>query len=249
MNDREQLHAYFATVDETQDRLNSTNSTDSRLRRITKRAVPVRRRGAARMIVTNAVTPFQRRKARKIAQHGGPLRLHLGSGGQPKKDWLNVDLAGDPTDLAWNLAKGIPFADGSVDAIFQEHLLEHIPLQAGATLMDECFRVLRPGGIMRIGVPDAGELLQSYVGDGKYLESIHPGRPTRLLGVQELFYWHRHTAMYDEDTLALMFRAGGFPDATRRQFGDTDLDIAPDTERRRAETLYMEATRPAETQH
>lgn len=244
MNDRDQLHAYFTTVDEAQDRLNSANPTDSRLRKVAKHAVPVKRRGTARMIVTNAVIPFQRRKARAIAEQDGPLRLHLGSGGQPKKGWLNVDLAGDPVDLAWNLAHGIPFPDSSVDAIFHEHLLEHIPLRAGAGLMDECLRVLKPGGLLRVGVPDAGELLRSYVGDGVYLEDIHPGRPTRLLGVQELFYWHRHTTMFDEETLALMFRAGGFPEPAARKFGDSSLDIAPDTERRRAETLYMEAAKP-----
>lgn len=244
MSARQQLHAYFATVDEAQGRLNATNPTDSRLRKITKYAVPVSRRGTARMVVTNAVVPFQRRKARKIAERSGSLRLHLGSGGQPKKGWLNVDLAGDPTDLAWNLAHGIPFADASVDAIFHEHLFEHIPLRAGAGLMDECFRVLKPGGILRIGVPDAGELLKSYVGDGGYIEQIHPGRPTRLLAVQELFYWHRHTTMFDEDTLAFMFRASGFEDPAVRKFGDSNLDVAPDTERRRAETLYMEVTKP-----
>jgi predicted SAM-dependent methyltransferase len=244
MDDRERLQAYFATVDEAQGRLSSSNPTDSRLRRITKHAVPVARRGTARMVVTNIVTPFQRRKAAAIARRGQPLRLHLGSGGQPKEGWVNVDLAGDPVDLAWNLAHGIPFADDSVDAIFHEHLLEHIPLRAGAGLIDECFRVLRPGGILRVGVPDAGELLRSYVGDGEYLATIHPGRPTRMLGVQELFYWHRHTTMYDEETLALMFRAGGFSVPSPRAFGDTLLDSAPDTERRRAETLYMEAAKP-----
>lgn len=244
MNDREQLHAYFKMMNEAQGRLNSSNATDSRLRRITKHAVPVKRRGTARMIVTNTAAPVQRRKARRIAEQDGPLKLHLGSGGQPKQGWVNIDLAGDPIDLAWNLANGIPFADASVDAIFHEHLLEHIPLQAGVGVMDECFRVLRPGGILRVGVPDAGELLRSYVGDGERIEAIHPGRPTRMLAVQELFYWHRHTTMYDEETLALMFKAGGFAAPLPRKFGDTDLEAAPDTERRRAETLYMEAAKP-----
>ena len=245
MNDRERLHAYFATVDEAQGRLNATNPTDSRLRRLTKHAVPLERRGTARMVVTNAVMPVQRRKARRIAENSDSLKLHLGSGSQPKDGWLNVDLAGDPIDLAWNLAQGLPFRDSSIDAIFHEHLLEHIPLQAGVSVMDESFRVLKPGGILRIGVPDAGELLKSYVGDGERIEAIHPGRPTRMLAVQELFYWHRHTTMYDEETLALMFRAGGFPSPAARAFGDTDLETAPDTERRRAETLYMEAVKPS----
>jgi predicted SAM-dependent methyltransferase len=245
MDERERLDAYFATVDEAQGRLNSTNPTDSRLRRITKHAVPVKRRGTARMIVTNTVMPVQRRKARRIAESCDSLKLHLGSGSQPKDGWVNVDLAGDPIDLAWNLAHGIPFCDFSIDAIFHEHFLEHISLQAAIGVMDESFRVLKPGGILRIGVPDAGELLKSYAGDGERIETIHPGRPTRMLAVQELFYWHRHTTMYDEETLALMFKAGGFPSPTERRFGDTDLETAPDTERRRAETLYMEAVKPA----
>jgi len=245
MDARARLEAYLALVAESQNRLNSSNTTDSLLRRITKYAVPVHRRGTARMLVTNAVMPVQRRKARRLASQSDPLHLHLGSGGQAKAGWLNIDLAGDPVDLAWNLAKGIPFADNSAAAVFHEHLFEHIPLEAGLVLMDETFRVLRPGGVLRVGVPDAGELLRSYVGDGTYLEAIHPGRPTRLLGAQELFYWHRHTTMYDEETLALTFRAGGFPEPQTREFGDSNLAVAPDTERRRAETLYMEAVKPS----
>lgn len=241
---RSKLYAYFREVDIVQGRLNSTNPTDSRLRRITKHAVPLKYRGTARMLATDALTPIQRRRAARIEAEQKPLLLHLGSGAQPKKGWLNVDFVGDPVDFAWDLAKGIPFGDGAASAVFHEHLLEHIPLQTGAAFLDECFRVLEPGGTMRVGVPDAGKLIESYLGDGEYLESLHPGRPTRLLGVQELFYWHRHTTMFDEETLAFMFRAAGFPDPETCEWGETRLGLAPDTERRRAETLYMEAVKP-----
>lgn len=244
MDPRETLSAYFARVDEEQGVLASTNPTDSRLRRVAKHAVPVRYRGTARMIATDAVMTRERRKARRIEESTSPLRLHIGSGAEHKDGWVNVDLLGDPVDLAWNLARGIPFSDGSADAIFHEHLFEHIPLQAGLGLMDECFRVLRPGGILRVGVPDAGALLRSYADDGTYLEAIHPDRPTRLLGVQELFYWHRHMTMYDEDTLGLVFRAGGFDDPHRCEYGESALDPAPDTPARRQESLYLEAVRP-----
>jgi transposase InsO family protein len=77
----------------------------------------------------------------------------LGSGGERKAGWVNVDLLGDPVDVAWNLASPLPFAPESVDAVFHEHLLEHLPLQVGAALMQECYRVLKPGGILRVGVP------------------------------------------------------------------------------------------------
>jgi predicted SAM-dependent methyltransferase len=242
--ERARLHDYFRRVDEIQDRLRGNKPTDSRLRLMTKNLVPPAYRGTARMWLTDLSRPLQRRKLEAVKASGDPLQLHLGCGGEPKAGWINIDFVGDPVQVAWNLANGVPFEDNSVAAIFHEHMLEHIPLQSGAGLMDECFRVLEPGGILRIGVPDAGKLLESYNGDGTYLESIHPDRPTRLLAVQELFYWHRHTTMFDTETLTLMFKSAGFEEPKQREFGETDLEAAPDTERRRAETMYMEARKP-----
>ena len=144
-----------------------------------------------------------------------------------KVGWVNIDLLGDPVDVAWNLAHSLPFDSGSVVAIFHEHLLEHLPLQAGDSFMQECFRVLRPGGILRVGVPDAGRLIQSYAGDRSYLENLHPSRPTALIAVQELFYWHRHCAMFDVETLELLFRASGFPTRTNARSGIPILTRRP----------------------
>jgi predicted SAM-dependent methyltransferase len=242
--DRAKLHEYFSRVDAIQQRLRSDKPSDPRLRLLVRKIVPPGFRGTARMLLTDAAMPWERRKLREIKARPGPLRLHLGCGGEAKPGWVNIDLIGDPVELAWNLARGVPFEDGSVSAIFHEHLLEHIPLRAGVGLMDECFRVLEPGAILRIAVPDAGKLIESYNGDRDYLESLHPERPTKLLAVQELFYWHRHMTMYDAETLGLLFRAAGFDDPKERVFGDTELEDAPDTPWRAPETLYMEARKP-----
>jgi predicted SAM-dependent methyltransferase len=240
---RELLDSYFDRAQNTQLRLRQTKPTDSRARVVLKNMVPVRYRGTGRMVLTDLVRARERRKAAAIARQPG-VRLHLGSGGEHKAGWVNVDLLGDPVDVAWNLASPLPFEPASVDAVFHEHLLEHLPLQAGAVLMRECCRVLRPGGILRVGVPDAGQLIRSYAGDRLYLEERHPGRPTAMVAVQELFYWNRHCAMFDEETLRLYFQASGFADPRERKFGDSDIGQAPDTERRRGETLYMEARKP-----
>jgi predicted SAM-dependent methyltransferase len=240
---RELLDTYFHDSEQRQQRLRLAKATDSGARVALKNLVPVRYRGTGRMILTDAVRARERRKAEALAGQPG-LRLHLGCGGERKAGWVNIDLLGDPVDVAWNLANPLPFASGSVAAVFHEHLLEHLPLRAGDSFMGECHRVLAPGGILRVGVPDAGKLVRSYAGDREYLEARHPDRPTALLAVQELFYWHRHTAMFDTDTLALFFRANGFPDPQERDYADTELDEAPDTERRRDQTLYMEARKP-----
>jgi SAM-dependent methyltransferase len=63
----------------------------------------------------------------------------------------------------WNLAKGIPFADGSVDAVYHSHLLEHLDRTVAIDFLLECKRVLKRGGVLRIVVPDFETLCRKYL--------------------------------------------------------------------------------------
>lgn len=56
--------------------------------------------------------------------------------------------------IVHNLAKGIPFPDGSVDVVYHSHLLEHLDRDVAERFLREVQRVLRLGGIQRIVVPD-----------------------------------------------------------------------------------------------
>lgn len=69
----------------------------------------------------------------------------------------------DPDTILWDLKKGIPFADGIFDGVYHCHLLEHIDREDAPYFLQECFRVLRPGGILRIVVPDLGALARRYI--------------------------------------------------------------------------------------
>ena len=194
-----------------------------------------------RLVATRALRTREERRLHVLPR---PLRLHLGSGNEHKEGWVNVDLAGYPVEIAWNLARPLPLPAASVEAIFHEHLLEHLTLEQGLAFCGECRRVLRPGGILRIGVPDAGAAARSYVDDPEgFLARARPGRPTPMLALQELFYYPGHHTMYDYETLALLLRAAGFDEPRQREFGATALERAPDSEHRRDETLYVEAVR------
>ena len=222
------------------------HDTDSPLRRLAKHAVPTSRRGTARVLVTEALVARERRKVPALLRRD-PLLLHLGSGTQYKDGWVNVDLAGDPVDLAWNLARPLPLPAGCASGVFSEHVLEHLPFEAGLALLREAHRVLRPGAVVRIVVPDGGKLLRSYVDGGRgFIEATRPGRPTPMTAVNELFYWYRHCWLYDTETLTLALEATGFGQARERDFLDSDLPGgSPDTPDRRAESLYVEAVKPA----
>ncbi len=237
---------YLGLVARVEARHAAGHDSDSRLRRLAKHAVPESRRGTARVVVTDAVALRERRKVPALLARD-PLLLHLGSGTQYKDGWVNIDLAGDPVDLAWNLARPLPLPAGCAAGVFSEHVLEHLPFEAGLGLLREAHRVLRPGGIVRIVVPDGGKLLRSYVDGGRgFIEETRGGRPTPMTAVNELFYWYRHCWLYDTETLTLALEAAGFAQAQEREFGASDLPGgSPDTPDRRAESLYVEAVKPA----
>jgi hypothetical protein len=196
-------------------------------RRVVRTLVPPVGRPVLRRLLTRAVAPQARRHATTLAKQT-PLRLNLGSAKAHLPGWVNVDLIGDGADLAWDLTKPLPFHEGSVDAIFHEHVLEHFELPAAVSL----------------GVPDFGAYLCSYQdADSSFLEATRPDRPTKLLAVQEVFFDSGHRSAYDFETLALLLIVSGFHSVERRSFGESLIEPCPDGHHRRQETLYVEARR------
>jgi predicted SAM-dependent methyltransferase len=179
-----------------------------------------------RMPLTTALRPLARALVRRSLRRP-PIRLNLGSGFAPKSGWTNIDLVGAPRAIPWNLATGIPYPDDSVDAVFHEHFLEHLPVQLGFALTRECKRVLRPGGVLRFGVPDAEAVVRSYARqiNTAWAES----KPTAMLAVCGLFYGDGHRAMYDSLTMEMLCRAAGFPEVARAYDGESRIAPCPDS--------------------
>ena len=214
------------------------------LKRVFKYVVPQSMRLAVTLAATDAIRPVASRRARRLAKRPGPVLVQLGSGHSAKWGWINVDLVGQGADVAWNLRRRLPFEDNTVTAIFHEHLLEHLDVVDGFALTKEVFRVLRPGGIVRVVVPDAERYVRSYAANGDELELLRPDRPTKLLALQELFFRHGHRAAYDSETLRFLLLAAGFASARLCDFGESDLQPAPDSQHRQQESIYVEATKP-----
>ena len=90
--------------------------------------------------------------------------INAGCGGVYHKDWINLDFAPASSDvIACNILKGLPFPNASADAIYHSHVLEHLPRQEGTEFVRECARVLKPGGIIRIVIPDLEQLARNYL--------------------------------------------------------------------------------------
>ena len=65
--------------------------------------------------------------------------------------------------IAHDLSKGIPLPDQSCEVVYHSHVLEHIPRDSAPDFLKECYRVLAPGGILRIAVPDLERICRTYI--------------------------------------------------------------------------------------
>jgi len=92
----------------------------------------------------------------KISKKKSALHLlNLGCGEHFHVDWVNIDISpSHPEVLDYDLRLGIPFADNSFDVIYHSHALEHMEPPWAERLLRECCRTLKPGGLLRVVVPD-----------------------------------------------------------------------------------------------
>ncbi len=90
--------------------------------------------------------------------------LNLGCGTRLHPDWTNIDfVSGAPGVIAHNLTTGVPAADASADVVYHSHVLEHLSRSGGQQFIAECFRVLKPGGVIRVAIPDLERIAKGYV--------------------------------------------------------------------------------------
>jgi SAM-dependent methyltransferase len=64
--------------------------------------------------------------------------------------------------VRWDLRRGIPYQDSAFDVVYNSHFLEHLNRRHAGEFLKECYRVLKPGGVIRIVVPDLAYLVRQY---------------------------------------------------------------------------------------
>ena len=94
----------------------------------------------------------------------GPLKLYLGSRDLRPEGYLCVDI--DPSsgpDIVADIRDMRPVADASCEEIVAGHVLEHLEWPESFRALAECARVLKPGGLFKVAVPDLRLLLDMVV--------------------------------------------------------------------------------------
>jgi predicted SAM-dependent methyltransferase len=101
--------------------------------------------------------------------------VNLGCGQTYHPEWVNVDMSpADRSIIRHDLLHPLSFADGSFSVVYHSHVLEHLPRAAARPFLDECWRLLKRGGVIRIAIPDLETISRLYL---RYLDGAVAGEP------------------------------------------------------------------------
>jgi len=209
---------------------------------------------AAKATIGNIINPRSRTAVRKL-KFARELSINLGSGGRGLPGWVNIELKSHKdTTLCLDIRRRLPFADGSARRILAEHVIEHLDFREDVPrLFREFYRVLAPGGVVRIIVPDAARFLEAYVFNdterwrrlGWNVDKLPADIYTPMHVINHIFNQSgEHLFGYDFRTMQWALRQVGFSVILRQEFGvSLDTDLAIDQVIHQPYSLYVEAAR------
>ncbi len=153
----------------------------------------------------------------------GGLRLHLGCGKRYIPGFVHVDLSDHPhIDHRHDISSLPMFGDATADLIYVCHAFEYFDREEAASVLQEWRRVLRPGGTLRLAVPDFEAMARVY-DETKQLDLIH-GPLYGRMGIRtpdgERIAYHKTT--YDFESLARVLASAGFRGVRRWDWRATE---------------------------
>ena len=162
--------------------------------------------------------------------------------------WINADrLAGPGVDRPSDIREGLPLADASLAYAVAMHALQDLGYDDLRPALRELARVIEPGGVLRIGVPDLDRAIAAYVGGDRAYFDV-PDADAACIGSKLVVHIVRYGAVrtpFTFDFAAELLDRAGFRDVARCEFGRTSSPF-PDIvelDTREHETLFVEATR------
>lgn len=155
-----------------------------------------------------------------------------------------------------DIIKGLPIADGSADAAYCSHVLEHLSYEDLKVALRNTYRILRPGGVFRLVLPDLRAIAKEYLSMDRPDAAIHfndvlqlrgRGRKKGLLGrVRDIIGNSHHMWMWDFEALKMELENAGFANVRRAVFGDSSdpMFAKVESQNRWNGALGIECSRP-----
>lgn len=185
--------------------------------------------------------------------------MNLGAANDRLEGFVAVDFFFSNVGYGADLRYPFLIDDAVFDGIFTEHTLEHLSYGEVARVLAECWRILKPGGMIRIIVPDLSIFVENYMlqNEGWFKdwerEVLKPrGRSmiSRMEALSFVTQEYGHRSAWDFETMAGFLTRAGFAEICRRGFresADERLVQDKDDLDRTMVSLYLEARKPGAT--
>lgn len=145
------------------------------------------------------------------------MKLHLGCGKRYIPNFVHIDIVNfEHIDYLSNIDDLSMFKDDSVDLIYNCHVLEHFHRMKVSNVLKEWYRVLKPGGVLRIAVPDFEAICEAYLETRDMSIAIGP-----IMGRQDFLY-NIHYNIFDFKSLETLLSEVGFKTTTKYDWADTE---------------------------
>ncbi len=132
-----------------------------------------------------------------------PVKINLGCGTNKLAGWNNYDAEID-------ISIKLPFKSDTAQFILAEHVVEHVSMHQAMAFFKECYRVLAPGGVVRIAVPSVEQVMM-YADDDymKFVSKWTGGEVSLRAAMGAILHAHGHQMAWTESLLrASLFYAG-----------------------------------------
>jgi len=155
------------------------------------------------------------------------MKLHLGSGKRHIPGWIHVDvIPGEHVDICHSIDRLPMIASDSVEVIYACHVLEHFLRTDVVAVLKEWHRVLIPGGVLRVPVPDFEAIAKLYLGSHDCTDAkVHKGDLSYtigpLIGGQDGLY-DFHYNIFDYVSLTAYLKAAGFSNIRKYDWRETE---------------------------
>jgi hypothetical protein len=178
-------------------------------------------------------------------------RLNWGCGEHVADGWINSDVKDEPAiDLVADIRNGLPLEPGSIDHAVGIHVLPEFSYPELVPVLEELRRVLKPGGTLRLALPDLRRGIDAYLREDEGYFKIGEDEVASLGGrfiVQMLWYGYSRSLFTADFALELLQKAG-FRDVRECAFGVTasGIDEIVELDNREEESIFVEGTAPRE---
>jgi predicted SAM-dependent methyltransferase len=181
-----------------------------------------------------------------------PRFLNLGCGPQCFPGWINADDYAFKRQWRdrkfrpnWRLDITRPWKCESNwwDGIFTEHVIEHLTYSEAVHVFSECLRSLKPGGWLRVSVPDLAKYVRLY--SDQKVEPFFQSFPNPALAVSFVTQMHIHRSTWDGKLMISVLEGVGFENVSLVSFRQgSDERLLMDEPSKKVESLYVEARKP-----